>query len=57
MDRVKPDAHDAIIETSRGPFRASMVILAADAWINKLLGPLATEIPLSVKQEQITHLF
>lgn len=44
-----------IIDTSRGQFRASKVILASDAWTNKLLAPLGAEIPLTVMQEQVTY--
>ncbi|RMZ84507.1 hypothetical protein DV737_g1140, partial [Chaetothyriales sp. CBS 132003] len=44
-----------VIETSKGRFHASKVILAADAWTNKLLAPLGAEIPLSVSQEQVTY--
>lgn len=55
VDRVTPDGDGVVIETSRGRVRAAKVILAADAWINKLLGPLGSEIPLSVMQEQITY--
>ena len=55
VDRVTPDGDGVVIETSNGRVRAGKVILAADAWINKLLGPLGAEIPLSVMQEQITY--
>lgn len=46
---------DVIVETSRGSYRAGKVILAADAWINKLLKPLDAEISLTVMQVQITY--
>ncbi|CAG7923243.1 unnamed protein product [Penicillium olsonii] len=55
VDRVTPDADGVVIETSNGPVRAGKVIIAADAWINKLLKPLGVEIPLTVMQEQITY--
>ncbi|KAJ9489613.1 hypothetical protein VN97_g3659 [Penicillium thymicola] len=55
VDKVTPDGFGVVIETSRGQVRAGKVIIAADAWINKLLGPLGAEIPLSVMQEQITY--
>ncbi|KAE8362448.1 FAD dependent oxidoreductase [Aspergillus caelatus] len=55
VDRLIPDGNGVIIETSKGRVRAGKVILAADAWINKLLGPLGAEIPLTVMQEQITY--
>lgn len=55
VDRVTPDGDGVVIETSNGRVRAGKVILAADAWLNKLLRPLGMEIPLSVMQEQITY--
>ncbi|RMJ21593.1 FAD dependent oxidoreductase [Aspergillus sp. HF37] len=55
VDRVVPDGDGVVINTSNGRVRAGKVILAADAWINKLLKPLGVEIPLSVMQEQITY--
>ncbi|KAJ5199406.1 hypothetical protein N7491_000038 [Penicillium cf. griseofulvum] len=55
VDKVTPDGLGVVIETSRGQVRAGKVIIAADAWVNKLLGPLGAEIPLSVMQEKITY--
>ncbi|KAM5341462.1 hypothetical protein ACJ41O_014493 [Fusarium nematophilum] len=55
VDSVTPDGNGVVIETSSGRFRAAKVILAADAWINKLLAPLGAEIALSVMQEQVTY--
>ncbi|KIW47883.1 uncharacterized protein PV06_00539 [Exophiala oligosperma] len=43
------------IVTSQGRFYASKVIVAADAWTNKLLEPLGVSIPLRVSQEQVTY--
>ncbi|KAF5641411.1 sarcosine oxidase [Fusarium sp. NRRL 52700] len=43
------------IKTSRGQFHADKVILACDAWINKLITPLGTTIPLQIMQEQVTY--
>lgn len=50
-----PDNKGVIVETKNGDFQASKVILAADAWINKLLAPLGAQIPLKVMQEQVTY--
>jgi hypothetical protein len=36
-------------------FHAAKVILATDAWTNKLLAPLGIHIPLTVMQEQGCH--
>lgn len=44
-----------IIHTSSGDYRVRKVILAADAWTNKILTPLGATIPLRVSQEQITY--
>lgn len=56
VDKVTPDGHGVVIETSQGSFRAGKVVLAADAWINKLLGPLGCEIPMmTTMQEQVTY--
>lgn len=55
VQRITPTSDGVIIETSQGHFKAGKVILAADAWINKLLKPLGAEIPLTVMQEQVTY--
>ena len=44
VDKVTLDGLGVVIETSQGPFRAGKVILAADGWINKLLGPLGLRL-------------
>lgn len=57
VDRVTPDGAGTgvVIETPNGKFHAKKVILATDAWTNKLLKPLKAEIPLDVMQEQVTY--
>ncbi|KIX00092.1 uncharacterized protein Z518_10229 [Rhinocladiella mackenziei CBS 650.93] len=57
VESVKPQTSGkgVILETSQGQFHAAKVILAADAWTNKLLAPLGAEIPLAVTQEQVTY--
>ncbi|KAJ5294683.1 hypothetical protein PENANT_c014G03997 [Penicillium antarcticum] len=57
VDRVIPKASGSgvVIQTSKGQVHAAKVILAADAWTNKLLAPLGVHIPLSVMQEQVTY--
>lgn len=56
VDRVTPNASGGVeIETSNGNFHAKKVILATDAWTNKLLAPLGLHIPLTVMQEQVTY--
>lgn len=57
VDRVTPKTSSSgvEIETSNGKFHAGKVILATDAWTNKLLAPLGIHIPLTVMQEQVTY--
>lgn len=56
VDRVTPQTSGGVmIETPKGRFKAAKVILATDAWINKLLAPLSVHIPVSVMQEQVTY--
>lgn len=56
VDRVTPQTSGGIvIETLKGQFQASKIILATDAWINTLLAPLSVHLPLSVMQEQVTY--
>lgn len=50
-----PNNKGVLVKTSKGDFHASQVVLAADAWINKLLAPLGAQIPLKVMQEQVTY--
>ncbi|KAK1144155.1 hypothetical protein N8T08_005817 [Aspergillus melleus] len=55
VERITPTLTGKIIDTSKGSFHATKVILATDAWANELLGPLGVHIPLSVMQEQVTY--
>lgn len=55
VDKLIPDGTGVTVETSKGRYHACKVIIAADAWANKLLAPLGAEIPLDVMQEQITY--
>ncbi|KAF5660792.1 sarcosine oxidase [Fusarium heterosporum] len=56
VDAVTPQASGGVkIETSQGSFHARKVIIAADAWTNKLLKPLGVELPITVMQEQVTY--
>lgn len=48
VNSVMSDSSGGVtIETSAGTFKASKVVLAADAWINDLLKPLDLHIPVS----------
>jgi sarcosine oxidase len=56
VERLTPQASGGVmIETPKGRFHASKMILATDAWINKLLAPLSVHIPVTVMQEQVTY--
>ncbi|KAJ4253420.1 hypothetical protein NW762_010578 [Fusarium torreyae] len=57
VDLVTPNAkgNGVTIETTQGRFHAAKVILAGDAWVNKLLAPLGSEVPLKIMQEQVTY--
>lgn len=56
VDRITPQpSGGVIIETPKGRFKAAKVVLATDAWVNKLLAPLSVHIPISVMQEQVTY--
>ncbi|KAF4465710.1 FAD dependent oxidoreductase [Fusarium albosuccineum] len=56
VTRLMPrDDGGVVVETSDGRFFVSKVILATDAWANKLLEPLNATVPLSVMQEQVTY--
>ncbi|EWG48514.1 sarcosine oxidase [Fusarium verticillioides 7600] len=56
VEAVTPQPSGGIaIETSQGVYHARKVIIAADAWTNKLLKPLGVELPITVTQEQVTY--
>ncbi|QGI62123.1 hypothetical protein CEK26_006087 [Fusarium fujikuroi] len=56
VEAVMPQPGGGVtIETSQGVYHARKVIIAADAWTNKLLKPLGVELPITVMQEQVTY--
>ncbi|KAL5599863.1 hypothetical protein FOVSG1_007675 [Fusarium oxysporum f. sp. vasinfectum] len=56
VEAVTPQHSGGVtIETSQGVYHARKVIIAADAWTNKLLKPLGVELPITVMQEQVTY--
>lgn len=55
VDSITPDGDGVVVRTSTGDVHARKVVLAADAWTNRLLAPLGAEIPLTVMQEQVTY--
>jgi sarcosine oxidase len=52
---IRPGVKGTVVKTGRGDIVARKVVLATDAWTNKLLKPLGAEIPLTVMQEQVTY--
>ncbi|OJJ55447.1 hypothetical protein ASPSYDRAFT_48641 [Aspergillus sydowii CBS 593.65] len=56
VDGVIPQTGGGVlVKTSKGDIHAKKVIIAADAWTNKLLKPLGVELPITVMQEQVTY--
>jgi sarcosine oxidase len=53
--RLSPDGAGVTVHTGQGDVHAGKVILAADAWTNRLLEPLGADIPLVTMQEQVTY--
>jgi len=43
------------VETARGSFRCSKLVIAAGPWSNRALGHLGIELPLEVTREQVTY--
>ncbi|WP_432542884.1 N-methyl-L-tryptophan oxidase [Kineococcus sp. SYSU DK002] len=52
---LEPDGGGVVVRTDDGTLRARKVVLAADAWANRLLEPLGAAIPLVCMQEQVTY--
>jgi len=52
---IEPRGGEADVLTEDGSFRCRKVVLATDAWVNELLEPLGTRIPMTVTQEQVTY--
>lgn len=55
VDSVVPTESGVRIQTNRGEFNAAKIVLATDAWVNKLLNPLGLNVPLKITQEQVTY--
>jgi sarcosine oxidase len=54
--RLADDAGDLTVETADGArHRTGRVILAADAWTNRLLADLGLRLPLVTTKEQVTY--
>ncbi|MEK7423363.1 MAG: FAD-dependent oxidoreductase [Actinomycetota bacterium] len=55
VSAVVPTAGEVDVVTDQGAVRCGSVIIAADAWTNRLLAPLGHEIPLIVLREQVSY--
>jgi sarcosine oxidase len=55
VERLSPDGAGVVVHTAAGDVRARKVVLAADAWTNRLLEPLGAAMPLTTMQEQVTY--
>lgn len=55
VERLSPDGSGVVVHTATGDVRARKVVLAADAWTNRLLAPLGAELSLVTMQEQVTY--
>ena len=53
---VRADAAEVVVDTDDGTWRCRSLIAAAGAWLNDLLEPLGSRLPLTVTQEQISYL-
>ena len=43
------------VVTATGTHRCATVVVAADAWTERLVAPLGVELPLTVQREQVTY--
>lgn len=55
VEGLDPADGGVIVRTPSGEVRADKVVLATDAWTNRLLEPLGAAIPLEIMQEQVTY--
>lgn len=55
VERLSPGGSGVVVHTANGDVHARKVVLATDAWTNRLLEPLDAGIPLVTMQEQITY--
>lgn len=53
---VQPTGGEVDVVTDDGVVRCGAVVLAADAWTNRLLAPLGHDLPLVVFREQVSYL-
>jgi sarcosine oxidase len=52
---VRPVGGEVEIVTEAGVTRVGSVVVAADAWTNRLLAPLGLDVPMAVTREQVSY--
>jgi sarcosine oxidase len=52
---LRPVGDEVDVVTDTGTFRCGSVVVAADAWTERLVAPLGLELPLVVTREQVTY--
>jgi sarcosine oxidase len=52
---IRPVGDEVDVETDDGTDRFDAVVLACDAWVNQLLAPLGSALPLVVLREQVSY--
>lgn len=55
VEGLVPRPDGVVVTTASGDVLARKVVVAADAWTNRLLEPLGAAIPLVTMQEQVTY--
>jgi sarcosine oxidase len=52
---IRPVGDEVDVKTDDGVERFAAAVLACDAWVNRLLGPLGSALPLVVLREQVSY--
>ncbi len=55
VTRINPLPDGVEVVTADAVYRCRRLVIAADAWTNKLLTPLGVTLPLTLTQEQVTY--
>lgn len=52
---IRPTPAGVVVHTDEETYLADRVVVAADAWTNRLLADCGVQLPLTVTQEQVTY--
>ena len=55
VDDLHASGGEVVVVAGGETYRARRAVIAADAWVNELLAPLGTALPLTVLREQVTY--